>query len=84
MLVGGPLFSHRPKESLRLFKEVFEMGKTTVMTTCVGSMWLADSGVLEGRKATVCFLDVGMSDRDKADVGADESWRCPDGKEVSS
>ena len=52
VLIGGPLLSHRPEASLKLMKEVFKRGKTTVMTTCTGALWLADSGVLKGRKVT--------------------------------
>ena len=53
ILIGGPLLSHRPEASLKLMREVFEKAKATIMTVCVGSMWLADSGVLKGRKVTV-------------------------------
>jgi transcriptional regulator GlxA family with amidase domain len=51
VLVGGPLYSHRPEQADRFMKEAWT--KTRVwLTTCVGSMWLASSGVLGGLKCT--------------------------------
>ncbi|KAI9872829.1 MAG: hypothetical protein M1823_008073, partial [Watsoniomyces obsoletus] len=64
VLVGGPLVSHRPEKSLEFFRDIFgkeEKGKegrgkgkdgVVLMTTCTGSMWVAASGVLDGRKCT--------------------------------
>jgi transcriptional regulator GlxA family with amidase domain len=56
VLIGGPLLTHRPEASLKLMREITEEGKgkkgVVIMTTCVGSMWLASSGVLKGRKVT--------------------------------
>ena len=51
LLIGGPLPSHRPEAADRFMKEAFPRTKV-VMTTCVGSWWLASSGVLEGHKCT--------------------------------
>ena len=53
MLIGGPMMRHRPQESLSLFREVCSRKEATVMTTCVGSLWLAAAGVCEGRRVTV-------------------------------
>lgn len=51
LLIGGPLPTHRPPQADKFLKEAW--GKTrVVLTTCVGSMWLASSGVLEGKKCT--------------------------------
>ncbi|TFK63719.1 class I glutamine amidotransferase-like protein [Pluteus cervinus] len=53
VLIGGPLPDHRPPASIQFLKDVVSKGKdTTIMSVCTGGMWLADSGVLQGRKAT--------------------------------
>lgn len=52
LLIGGPLPSHRPEAADRFMREAFAKTKV-VMTTCVGSWWLASSGVLDGHKCTV-------------------------------
>ncbi len=51
LLIGGPMLTHRPKEADQFMKEAFPHTKI-VMTTCIGSMWLASSGVMGGMKAT--------------------------------
>ena len=51
LLIGGPMPSHRPASADKFMKEAFPKTKV-VMTTCIGSMWLASSGVLKGMKAT--------------------------------
>lgn len=51
VLTGGPLLSHRPAAADKFMKEAF--AKTKVwMTTCTGALWLASSGVLDGKRAT--------------------------------
>ncbi|KAK0634053.1 hypothetical protein B0T14DRAFT_534048 [Immersiella caudata] len=51
VLIGGPLLTHRPPQADKFMKEAW--GKTRVwMTTCIGSLWLASTGLLEGKKAT--------------------------------
>lgn len=51
IIIGGPMPSHRPASADKFLKEAWE--KTPVfLTTCVGSMWLASAGVMEGLKAT--------------------------------
>ena len=53
LIIGGPLPSHRPDAANRFMKEaVGEKKIKTVLTTCTGSMWLAFSGVLDGKQAT--------------------------------
>lgn len=47
------MMRHRPEESLSLFRDVCKRKDAVVMTTCVGSLWLAASGALDGRKVTV-------------------------------
>ncbi|KAK3986056.1 class I glutamine amidotransferase-like protein [Cladorrhinum sp. PSN332] len=59
LLIGGPLPTHRPPQADKFMKEAWL--KTRVwMTTCVGSMWVASAGLLQGKKVTTnkAFLDV--------------------------
>ncbi len=51
LLIGGPMLTHRPEAADRFMKEAYAKSKI-VMTTCVGSMWLASAGVMKGMKAT--------------------------------
>ena len=51
LIIGGPLPNHRPAAADKFLKEAFPKTKV-VMTTCVGSLWLASSGVIDGMKAT--------------------------------
>jgi transcriptional regulator GlxA family with amidase domain len=51
VVIGGPLPSHRPEQAARFIREAW--GTTRVwLSTCVGSMWLASAGVLEGLECT--------------------------------
>lgn len=51
IVVGGPAISHRPEQADRFMKEAW--GKTRVwLTTCVGSMWLASTGLVDGMRCT--------------------------------
>ncbi|KKY25357.1 putative dj-1 family protein [Phaeomoniella chlamydospora] len=55
LLVGGPPYSVRPPASLeylRKLKAAMDVNGGTIVSTCVGGMWLADAGILDGRKAT--------------------------------
>jgi transcriptional regulator GlxA family with amidase domain len=53
LIIGGPLPSHRPDAADRFLKEAVGGKRVkTVLTTCTGSMWLASSGVLDGKRAT--------------------------------
>lgn len=51
LIIGGPLLSHRPEAADRFMKEAFPKTKM-VFTTCVGALWLASAGVLDGKRAT--------------------------------
>ncbi|KAK4223449.1 class I glutamine amidotransferase-like protein [Podospora fimiseda] len=58
LLIGGPLPSFRPPQADKFMKEAWF--KTRVwMTTCVGSVWAASAGLLEGKKVTTnkAFLE---------------------------
>jgi transcriptional regulator GlxA family with amidase domain len=51
VVIGGPMLSHRPEQATRFIREAW--GATRVwLSTCVGSMWLASAGVLEGLECT--------------------------------
>ena len=52
LLVGGPFPDMRPPASLEMIRRFFARRKGTLITTCVGSMWVADAGVLKGRRVT--------------------------------
>ena len=52
ILVGGPPLSHRPEGARRFLEEAVPRARVAVMSTCIGGLWLASSGVLEGRRAT--------------------------------
>ncbi|KAK2043121.1 DJ-1/PfpI family protein [Colletotrichum somersetense] len=59
VLIGGPLPSHRPPQADKFMKEAWN--KTPVwLTTCIGSVWLASTGLLEGKTCTTNkeFLDM--------------------------
>lgn len=51
ILLGGPNPAKVPEASLKFLKEASEKTKV-ILTTCTGGMWLARSGVLNGKKAT--------------------------------
>lgn len=51
VVVGGTFFSHRPVAADRFMKEAW-LRTRVWMTTCTGSVWLASTGLLDGRKAT--------------------------------
>jgi transcriptional regulator GlxA family with amidase domain len=58
VLIGGPLPTHRPPQADKFMKEAWS--KTPVwLTTCIGSIWLASTGLLEGKTCTTNkeFLD---------------------------
>ncbi|KAK4239284.1 isonitrile hydratase [Achaetomium macrosporum] len=60
VITGGPLPSHRPPQAERFIREAWP--KTRVwMTTCIGSMWLASAGVLDGRKCTTNRAALGLA-----------------------
>ncbi|KAF1999605.1 class I glutamine amidotransferase-like protein [Amniculicola lignicola CBS 123094] len=51
LLLGGPDPMNVPEESLEYLRKAAKETKT-ILTTCTGGMWLARSGVLDGKKAT--------------------------------
>ncbi|KAF2464692.1 DJ-1/PfpI family protein [Lindgomyces ingoldianus] len=64
ILIGGPDPSKVHPDSLTFLREAVGSGEgkaKVVMTTCTGGMWLAASGVLEGRKATTNRMLLGKA-----------------------
>ncbi|KAL9626671.1 MAG: hypothetical protein Q9164_007824 [Protoblastenia rupestris] len=60
LVIGGPKPDFRPEAADRFLKEAFgRIG--CVMTTCVGSLWLASAGVLKGRRCTTNREALGMA-----------------------
>jgi transcriptional regulator GlxA family with amidase domain len=59
LLLGGPNPATVKEESLAFLREASTRTKT-ILTTCTGAMWLAKSGVLDGKKATTnrVMLDI--------------------------
>ncbi|CRK41446.1 hypothetical protein BN1723_005139 [Verticillium longisporum] len=51
IIIGGPLPSHRPAPADRFMKEAW-LTTRVWLTTCIGSMWLASTGLLDGKQAT--------------------------------
>ena len=51
LLIGGSIPTFRPSDADRFMKEAFPRTKV-VFTTCIGSLWLASTGIMNGKKAT--------------------------------
>ncbi|KAJ4382289.1 hypothetical protein N0V86_002623 [Didymella sp. IMI 355093] len=51
LLLGGPDPASVKEESLQFLREASKKTRV-ILTTCTGAMWLARSGVLDGKKAT--------------------------------
>jgi len=51
IMLGGPDPYNVPEASLKFLDEASKQCKA-ILTTCTGGMWLAKSGVLDGKKAT--------------------------------
>lgn len=51
ILIGGPDPSKVPEASLKFLREASKQTKA-ILATCTGGMWLARSGILDGKKAT--------------------------------
>jgi transcriptional regulator GlxA family with amidase domain len=74
LLIGGPMPSHRPAGADEFMKEAVKETKN-ILTTCTGAMWLASSGVLDGKKATTNRLFLGMAAKMYPDVEwQDQRW----------
>jgi len=51
VLTGGPLLTHRPAAADRFIREAWPRVRVW-LTTCVGSLWIASTGVMDGLDAT--------------------------------
>jgi transcriptional regulator GlxA family with amidase domain len=51
VFIGGPHPSHRPAAADKFLKEAWDQ-TPVFFTTCIGSLWLASSGVMKGLSAT--------------------------------
>jgi transcriptional regulator GlxA family with amidase domain len=79
LLVGGPILTHRPEGAAKLFRDLFQDGKgkdgVVLLTTCTGSLWVADSGVLEGKKCTTNRMALALAkERNPSVKWEDRRW----------
>jgi putative intracellular protease/amidase len=51
----------------------------TILTTCVGAMWLAKSGVLDGKRATTNRVVLGSASKMSKVNWLDQRWVIEDG-----
>ncbi|EEY20647.1 DJ-1/PfpI family protein [Verticillium alfalfae VaMs.102] len=74
IIIGGPLPSHRPPPADRFMKEAW-LTTRVWLTTCIGSMWLASTGLLDGKKATTNRSLLGAAKQAHPDVEwLDQKW----------
>ncbi|KAF2645000.1 DJ-1/PfpI family protein [Massarina eburnea CBS 473.64] len=74
ILIGGPNPATVPEASLKFLREASRLTKT-ILTTCTGGMWLAKSGVLDGRKATTNRMLLGSAKSSMPNVEwLDQRW----------
>jgi len=74
VITGGPLPSHRPPQADRFIKEAWETTRVW-MTTCVGGLWIASAGVMDGLKATTNRGALEIAKQAHPDVNwVDQRW----------
>ena len=79
LVIGGPNPGTVPDASLEYLREAVKKTKT-ILTTCTGAMWLAKSGVLNGKKATTNRLGLEGAKMMWPDVEwVDQRWVVEDG-----
>jgi transcriptional regulator GlxA family with amidase domain len=80
LLLGGPDPANVKEESLTFLREASTQTKT-ILTTCTGALWLAKSGVLDGKKATTnrVMLDIAKKMFPKVEW-LDQRWVVEEGK----
>ncbi|KAJ4377401.1 hypothetical protein N0V83_000226 [Neocucurbitaria cava] len=86
LLLGGPDPMNVHEDSLAFLREASQRTKV-ILTTCTGGMWLARSGVLDGKKATTNRVMLGPAGQIKPEVEwVDQRWvvekGCFDGAEI--
>ncbi|PSN71710.1 hypothetical protein BS50DRAFT_569350 [Corynespora cassiicola Philippines] len=80
IMIGGPDPSNVPEASIQFLKEASEKTKA-ILTTCTGGMWLAKSGILDGKKATTNRMGLPLAKMMFPNVDwADQRWVIEDGK----
>jgi putative intracellular protease/amidase len=80
LLIGGPDLSAVKEESLTYLREASKQTKV-ILTTCIGSMWLARSGVLNGKKATTNRVMLGVANKMFPNVEwLDQRWVIEEGQ----
>jgi transcriptional regulator GlxA family with amidase domain len=80
LLLGGPNPATVKEESLTFLREASAQTKT-ILTTCTGAMWLAKSGVLDGKKATTNRVMLGIAKSMFPSVEwLDQRWVVEEGK----
>jgi transcriptional regulator GlxA family with amidase domain len=74
LIIGGPPPTHRPPQADRFMKEAWP--KTRVwLVTCIGSMWLASTGLLNGKKSTTNRGLISVAKRMYPEVDwVDQKW----------
>lgn len=79
ILIGGPNPMKVADSSLTFMKEASKQSKI-ILTTCTGAMWLARSGVLDGKKATTNRLALDISKKIFPTVNwVEQRWVVDDG-----
>jgi transcriptional regulator GlxA family with amidase domain len=79
LLLGGPNPMTVKEESLVFLKEASKKTKA-ILTTCTGAMWLARSGVLDGKKATTNRVTLGAARKMAPGVEwVDQRWMVDEG-----
>tara|TARA_R110002003_G_scaffold127_10_gene11986 strand:+ start:27039 stop:27662 length:624 start_codon:yes stop_codon:yes gene_type:complete len=80
LLIGGRELSTIKEESLTYLREASKRTKV-ILTTCIGSMWLALSGVLNGKKATANRVMLGVANKMFPNVEwLDQRWVIEEGQ----
>jgi transcriptional regulator GlxA family with amidase domain len=79
LLLGGPDPANVKEESLQFLREASKQTKV-ILTTCTGAMWLARSGVLDGKKATTNRMLLELARQMMPNVEwQDQRWVIDDG-----
>jgi putative intracellular protease/amidase len=79
LVLGGPNPMTVPEGSLKFLEEASKKTKV-ILTTCTGAMWLARSGVLDGKKATTNRVTLSAARKMAPSVEwLDQRWVVDDG-----
>jgi transcriptional regulator GlxA family with amidase domain len=79
LMIGGPDPAAAKEESLAFMRKASTQTKV-ILTTCSGAMWLARSGVLDGKKATTNRVTLASSKEQWPEVEwVDQRWVVEEG-----